>query len=122
MWWSNENEARAEIKARAIARRRFLYGTIENTCYCDYCEKAPAHEYHEIISRGRTVTNEQAREWSFNEAICSLLCHNCHTRYAPTVVGRLKLLEKNIEIYGREAVEFAFYRIPEQYRQRIELP
>ena len=122
MWWHTENEARAEIKARAIAKRMYMFGDAGGTCYCDYCGVVPGYEYHEIVSRARTVADEQVREWSFDERICSVLCQQCHSRYAPTYGGQRKLLERNIECYGRATVVKAFYRIPETFRRGIQLP
>ena len=71
---------------------------------CDLCGVNYGHEMHEIISRGRTVGNEAAREASYDKHICSLLCAECHTANHLAEANQNTLLAFNIELYGYAAV------------------
>lgn len=67
-------------------------------------------EMHEIVSRGRTVNNDEARELSFSRFICSILCRKCHQK-AHTKEVRTVLLQRNVERYGYYTVRGAFDRV-----------
>jgi len=79
---------------------------------CDLCGDNKAQEYHEILSRGRTVKNEEARYLSYDKHICSCLCSHCHREgvgaHNPKVATAL--LRRNVKLYGYEAVKSAFDR------------
>ncbi len=77
---------------------------------CDLCCVQPGSEYHEIMSRGRTVKSEEARVLSFNKYICALLCSDCHTgsQNAHNPEAATTLLRRNIELYGYANVRAAF--------------
>jgi hypothetical protein len=76
---------------------------------CDVCGM-PASDMHEIITRGRTVKNEKARELSFKKEICALLCRKCHEN-AHNPKTALLLLKKNVDRYGYAAVSEAFENV-----------
>ena len=115
------SKTRIQVKTDAIRIRQHRYGSVEDTCPCDICSWRPGTELHEIVSKGRVQGNETARRLSEDEAICSILCRNCHDNIAPTKRGRDLLIKKNIEIYGLSRVQEALYRIPEQFRRGIEI-
>lgn len=77
---------------------------------CDGCdEKHWWHELdlHHIVSRGRTVSNREAREASECKELFALLCPNCHSKAHQPAIAAI-LLSKNIKRYGRFAVKRAF--------------
>ena len=71
---------------------------------CDLCGESWGREMHEIISRGRTLHNEAAREASYDKHICSILCSSCHTGLNLAESHEADLLAFNMGLYGREAV------------------
>ncbi len=79
---------------------------------CDLCGKRPATDMHELINRGRTMGNPEARSASFAPELCALLCPACHQQaHNPDV--RDELFRRNMERYGGGAVieaANAFYR------------
>lgn len=69
---------------------------------CDLCGLRPATDMHEIVPASMTTT-EESRRLSFQKEICSLLCQDCHSR-AGSRENVEKLLNFNVELYGRDAV------------------
>lgn len=65
---------------------------------------------HELISRGMTLGNEQARELSYQQELVSLLCPQCHEKADYDAVDKA-LWANNIWLYGRKAVEAALARL-----------
>lgn len=117
---------RQTIKRNMILFRMMKYGKAggfySQTCYCDYCGVAPGREMHEIYSRGRTEKNEQERELSYQEELCSILCNKCHERHAHTPEGRSVLIRRNVETYGQQRVQQAASRLssPDYILQHID--
>lgn len=107
------NAYRMIQRSQAIADRGGL---------CDLCGQ-PASEYHEIVSRGRTVKNEVARRLSYNKYICSLLCPACHKEqdnaHNPETAN--KLLEINIARYGFERVYLAWLALIAELRTAVNI-
>lgn len=74
---------------------------------CDLCGGVGT-EMHEIIPRAQTMHNEAAREASYDERICALLCHRCHQQ----VQGHEEeLLALAVKRYGANAVQEALNRV-----------
>lgn len=73
---------------------------------CDLCQKRRAAHYHEIVYRAITVANEEARQISYSKELCALLCAECHIGVdnAHNWQTGIKLIQKNIDMYGLEAV------------------
>jgi hypothetical protein len=95
---------RLAYKVRAIEKRgaNGLKG-------CDLCGQGRLDEleYHEIVNRGQTVNNPHARQLSYDEKLCSLLCKDCHSQaHNPEV--RSLLWARQIQLYGYEEVRKAF--------------
>lgn len=89
-------------------QRIALQKRLECASCCDLCGKwSHDLEMHEIITRGRTMNNEDARMASYDAHITALLCQPCHSR-AHNQETAEKLLLVNIERYGREAVQAAW--------------
>lgn len=86
--------------------------SVERGGRCDMCG-APASDMHEIISRGRTVNNERARELSYSKEVCSLLCRECHEN-AHNPEAQEILLRKNIDRYGYDAVRDVYLAIEDE--------
>ncbi|MEP7293464.1 MAG: hypothetical protein ABI835_16890 [Chloroflexota bacterium] len=86
---------------------------------CDLCREQPGTQMHEIISRRYTVKQPEIRLLSFQVEICSLLCPFCHGTKAETRQGRMKLVEFNISLYGKDRFLKALYSIPEKYWERL---
>lgn len=105
---------RVVIKRDMRLFRVHVYGKADwaGSCWCDYCEIAPATEMHEIYSRGRTEMDDEARDNSYNEAICSMLCHSCHESHAHGPDGRKILVERNCLTYGKDKVRRAADKLP----------
>jgi hypothetical protein len=105
---------RQKVKRDAILFRIYKYGSFDfyGHCPCDLCRTMAGVEMHEIYSRGRTEKQEEAREASYQEELVSLLCPTCHKNYAHTEEGRAKLIQRNVETYGRKRVEQAADRLP----------
>lgn len=87
---------------------------------CDLCGNIPGMDMHEIVSRGRTVGNKTAREYSYAKELCALLCQPCHAK-AHTKAVREQLLQKNIERYGYTAVEEAFQRVRDSLHTGLDI-
>jgi len=67
---------------------------------CDLCGDAKATDYHEIVSRGRTVNDDAARAHSFARELCAMLCNPCHLNLAHNPKAATALLAKNCVRYG----------------------
>ena len=82
-------------------RRLFFFGPTN----CDYpgCS-ITATDMHEIIARGVTAQNPEARFYSYSPEVCSALCRE-HHKIAHTPAVRDTLLRVNIRRYGRERVQ-----------------
>lgn len=101
------------IKRNMKLKRIHKYGKADNfgNPYCDFCQKRPGVEMHEIISRGRTIKQQDQRDLSYQPELCSILCRECHHSVAHTINGRNILVSRNVEIYGKDLVLSAFYRL-----------
>jgi hypothetical protein len=104
-WWDDGEHWLPRIKSEAIELRIKLYGRVQNSCPCDFCEVNPGIEYHHICSRGRTVQNVMAEALADAPELCSLLCTACHMAAAPTKYGRKRLLLRNTKTYGYQNVK-----------------
>lgn len=107
-------KTRKMINRRAIKRdminfRVYKYGPANwhDSCWCDLCNIIPATEMHEIYSRNRSEKDEELRELSMQEELCSMLCRTCHKNLAHTPKVRNMLIERNIETYGRQRIQEA---------------
>lgn len=112
-----EEMARLRLKQEALDLRMATFGDV----FCDMCGKRKPFEYHEIISRGRTIADLEIRMRTFDPKICSLLCNTCHA-IAPTPYARKALLAFNIMLYGYDQVYDAFCNVPVIFRSDIEFP
>lgn len=106
---------RDDQRSKAVDRRMLEYGR----CLCDLCRKRPGAEYHEWVTRHSTIKQEEWRELSFQQEICSLLCHGCHQTKATTSEGKHILLEFNVRLYGKSRVVKSASMIPEQFWRNI---
>jgi len=92
---------------------------------CDMCNMkiGSKFEYHEIVSRGRTISNDVARKRTFHRHICSCLCPSCHrgSGNSHTPAAARKLLERNIFVYGREKVEEALLEVREVLGTNLDI-
>jgi hypothetical protein len=86
---------------------------------CDLCGQPPDYmglQLHELMQRGMTVNNPDARELSYVPELTALLCENCHSKaHHPEV--RDQLFRIAFKRYGRAQVERAF----EHFRRAYEL-
>lgn len=96
--------------------------TLHKGYTCDLCG-GRGTDYHELIFRSSTLNNAEARRLSFQQELCALLCQPCHANAHNTTTS-MKLLLKNIHVYGREAVENALEAVRDVLKGRlaIELP
>lgn len=115
---------RLVIKLEMIDDRIRKYGKIRNSCPCDYCQKNPGTQMHELINRNRTAGNDEVRKLTFSKFLCSIVCPECHTGscVVTTRKARSSLFMRNCDLYGYEMVHDAFKAVPEPYRAFIELP
>jgi len=88
---------------RMMMKNRMI---IERGSLCEWCESRQATDLHELVNRGRTQHNDLARQLSYVEELCSLLCDECHDQ-AHNPTARNFLLNRNIQTYGREKVQHA---------------
>ena len=90
---------------------------------CDLCGQKPDYmglQLHELLQRGMTVNNPDARELSYVPELTALLCENCHSRaHNPEV--RDQLFRIAFKRYGRLAVAAAFERFRRAYELRSTL-
>lgn len=93
----------------------------EGAAKCDLCGINPANHYHEIISRGRTVGNDEARHWSYHRYLCSCLCEECHFKHAPKQQVATLLLARNCRRYGHVPVRRMFNRTVKLLRTPIAI-
>lgn len=77
---------------------------------CDLCGVTLGTDMHEIVNRGRTVKNEEARALSYDRRICSLLCQSCHQQ-AHNPEAANNLLKHNVAMYGYASVKSAFDKV-----------
>ena len=83
-------------------------------------------EYHHILTRGRTMNADAARQSSDSRYVCSWLCNHHHTGagnvHNPTAARRL--LAFNIRLYGYNKVAWAYWAIVNALNHtiNIELP
>lgn len=87
---------------------------------CDMCGEKPATDMHELINRGRTMGNEEARRASFAPELCALLCPACHQK-AHNPIVRLSLLMQNTKRYGLDAVRDASAKL-QHFAAVLDLP
>lgn len=78
---------------------------------CDICHEHLGTDMHEIISRARTMGNEEAQLASFDKHICALLCNDCHVNKNLAEECEQFLLGVLIHMYGREEVLSAIQRV-----------
>lgn len=109
------SEARLVTKQRMLAKRGG-----KKYAVCDLCGKplfkglSNGAEMHELIHRSQTGEGTKARQLSYAEPICSLLCHKCH--HAIHHVGGVDekaLWVRNMDIYGYHEVVKAFDAVQE---------
>lgn len=114
-----DSTERLALKELAVRQRLLKRGHNR----CDLCNLREGTDYHEIISRGRTEgAPEEVRDLSYSPELCALVCPPCHDNIAPTTGGRMLLLASQIDLYGYDAVEEKFNRIPYKFRVNIALP
>jgi len=99
---------------------------------CDHCGKKlyGKCEKHELIPRSKSTPDATSYDLLLVEELSSLLCVDCHQHWhsgnsAPTPTQmRDVLFRKNIEFYGREAVQAALDALKGDlnYVLDIELP
>jgi hypothetical protein len=87
---------------------------------CDLCGTPGASHMHEIVSRGRTVKNAEARDLSYDKRLCSLLCEACHLSIAHTAGIREILLQVNYRRYGYAEVAMAYLMLDAELRTGID--
>jgi len=79
----------------------------ERWAKCDLCGKNRPTDYHEIVNRGRTMGNEEARQVSYRRTLCAWLCRECHDK-AHTPAIRDTLFFGNMKRYGAGRVSDDF--------------
>lgn len=97
-------------RKQQIAQAFVMHGT--HWSRCDLCNQIEPLDYHEIYQRALTLNNEAARQASFNKAICALLCRECHAGAEQEPIARV-LLQRNIALYGEDAVRRAVETLQE---------
>ena len=86
---------------------------------CDLCGRT-ATQMHELLFRSATLNNVEARRLSFQQEICSILCEGCHSRaHSPEIT--VKLLMRNSQIYGRDAVNEALHAVQDHLRGKLNM-
>lgn len=97
------------VKARMYTKRG------GQKCRCDFpgCGNYGGLHMHEIIQRSETQGYTQARQLSFQEELCSLVCPECHTmlHHGQIPNWRNILLKRNIKLYGYDRVLSAFEKL-----------
>lgn len=121
-WWDDGAHSLSRIKRDAIDLRIYKYGKVGSSCPCDFCQINPGIEYHHICSRGRTSQNAAAERLADDPAICAIVCKACHIAGAPTVFGRRRLLRRNVETYGLEAVKTALEAVNSVIDTYVRMP
>lgn len=87
--------------------------------HCDICGGF-AQQTHELAYRSSTMNNLEARRLSFQKELTSILCERCHAK-AHTPETTQLLLNKNIEVYGREAVGEALVLLQSVLKGKLSL-
>ena len=101
---------------RLILRQRLL----QRHPYCALCRVQKATDLHEIVSRGRTASNHEARRLSYVAELVVPLCRACHERaHNPAI--RKRLLAYNISLYGRERVVKALEVVQEHLHHQLDI-
>lgn len=91
------------MASREIVRYRMIMRTPRNSRgkeLCWLCGQRPATDMHEMVNRNVTVGNDEARELSFEEGLCALLCRECH-ECAPMREVEQAIWKNIFYIYGR---------------------
>lgn len=70
---------------------------------CWLCNERVGSEMHELVNRGQTVGNEEARALSFMEGLTVLLCRECHEQASLPAV-QMKLWRALYALYGQNRV------------------
>lgn len=83
-----------------------------NNHMCEWCEMNPASDMHEIVSRSMTRKGSEARERSYDERICCVLCRECHSK-AHGKKAREALLAIKVLRYGMDDVREAMQEVAE---------
>lgn len=101
---------------RLLLRQRLL----AKQPYCALCHVRKAEDLHEIVSRGRTGNNWEARRLSYVAPLVVPLCRQCHER-AHNPQARKRLLQHNINLYGLEAVRQALSDLQAHLHYRLDV-
>ena len=88
---------------------------------CDLCRTRPGSHMHEIVTRGRTVNNQEARLASYDKYICAWLCPECHEKAHSPAIAFL-LLNRNIEHYGYDKVNEAYKAVAAAMKMTLDIP
>lgn len=107
------------IEMRVSRNQQIQIAMFRKNHRCDMCGRF-ATDYHEIIHRSQTVNNEDARLASFQQEICAILCRGCHSQ-AEGLGASVKLLQRNIKIYGYDRVEAALAEVQSKLKGQIVL-
>lgn len=93
-------------------------------CRCDLCDRITTKlDMHEIVSRNRTINNEELRKLTYAKEICGLLCGDCHLNKPVTSRdSQEKIFGVLIALYGVNRVRAALDKIPAQYLMNIYFP
>jgi hypothetical protein len=105
---------------REAERRKALIRRGGRNAKCDLCKTRPAQHYHELVNRGRTVGNDEARSLSYVQEMCSFLCAQCHER-SHNPATRKTLFLRNIELYGAVYVLKAWIELRDAMGTRLDV-
>lgn len=113
-------DSRVAALRRNVALVKFNAKGGRGIARCELCEFNPASDLHEIITRGRTIGNVAAREYSFAMEITSILCHECHLEWAHRDIVQVFLLNKNILRYGKLSVMDKYNIVSHSLKNELE--
>lgn len=105
---------------RNVSARKFNRKGGRGKARCDLCELRTAEHLHEIITRGQTVGNEDARNKSFAQELTSILCAECHINIGHTTHVRDFLYLKNMNLYGEVSVRNRWLEVRSVLRVNLE--
>ena len=112
-----ETLAMKQYRAREIAQATLVKGDL---CDWDGCLQV-ARDTHEIVNRGKTIGNDEARRLSFQKELCAQLCRQHHQQAHNPAMAE-KLLLKNCQIYGYEQVARALAELETAMKSKLDIP
>lgn len=93
---------------------------VMNNHVCEWCEKNPASDMHEIVSRSMTRKGSLTRDLTYDERLCCVLCRGCHDK-AHGKKAREVLLAIKVERHGDWSVAEALSNVAESMIRKLSV-